>query len=547
MAKSISYEFYTEQEIGTNLFGIIDSSTGYRFYTTLAHPQKQYPAVIAFAGARFSRSELPSYELLLDIKGSKKSAQKRLSDIFNNYGHASVADMSLQFAYLHDVTLFSAFYFFYSTSVGAGQERSTRYQDYSSSSLISLSSFMDAKHPAFKSLEKEYLELGHYAIDSYEYFKSELNDAYKRYFKPGDDKAKNSALQSRVFDSARYFLLCGFRSSLAYITSSREWSRLIAEFKENKGILFEKVGEELEGLFRPPEYVMQSFNMNPEAPDLIKHTQPPGIIKENVKKLRGYMEEIDASKHLGKGHYDHSCEYVDQSVDIIGEITSGEMLLLQYLMVIYSSVNSETLVKYIKNLPTNTKRKISEIIFSEHNNYIHMDNTARLSSTGFLMNLTIGEARDINRHRSFGRFSPIFGYVDSYEEFLNNGFGIPLYLRDIKIFERYKAEFISRMAIYYAKVKTFIQHLNESGIKYDKSVVLMLLPLATNIQYIMHGSPKEISYFTQQRVRPGGHINYREIAYLMAEAISTRDPLLSSMMLNDKPDATSRIEFFDRS
>src|SRR5438067_2931053 len=42
---------------------------------------------------------------------------------------------------------------------------------------------------------------------------------------------------------------------------------------------------------------------------------------------------------------------------------------------------------------------------------------------------------------------------------------------------------------------------------------LNLLPLAHRVDLWMHGDPKQAAYFTAQRSRPGGHINYRSLAY----------------------------------
>jgi hypothetical protein len=66
---------------------------------------------------------------------------------------------------------------------------------------------------------------------------------------------------------------------------------------------------------------------------------------------------------------------------------------------------------------------------------------------------------------------------------------------------------------------------------------------------IFHASPKEISYMTQLRVRPGGHINYRYLAYELARLGAKSEPLLSSLIpdIITKPDASSREEFIDRS
>ncbi|MGZ3646627.1 MAG: hypothetical protein ACXVCM_22580, partial [Ktedonobacteraceae bacterium] len=74
-----------------------------------------------------------------------------------------------------------------------------------------------------------------------------------------------------------------------------------------------------------------------------------------------------------------------------------------------------------------------------------------------------------------------------------------------------------------------------------------LLPLAHRVDLWMHGDPKQAAYLTAQRSRPGGHINYRSLAYEANQLLAKSDPYLSGMQLSKKPDPSSREEFFDRS
>ncbi len=81
----------------------------------------------------------------------------------------------------------------------------------------------------------------------------------------------------------------------------------------------------------------------------------------------------------------------------------------------------------------------------------------------------------------------------------------------------------------------------------DYAFVLNLLPLAHQLDLWMHGDPKQAAYFTAQRSRPGGHINYRTLAYEANQLLAMNDSYLSGMRLPRKPDPSSREEFFDRS
>lgn len=77
--------------------------------------------------------------------------------------------------------------------------------------------------------------------------------------------------------------------------------------------------------------------------------------------------------------------------------------------------------------------------------------------------------------------------------------------------------------------------------------MLNLLPLAHQVDIWMHGDPKQALYLTTQRVRPGGHINYRALAYEANQLLAASDPYLAAIQLEQRPNPASRDEFFDRS
>ncbi len=166
----------------------------------------------------------------------------------------------------------------------------------------------------------------------------------------------------------------------------------------------------------------------------------------------------------------------------------------------------------------------------------------------------LGELRDLNRHRAWGRFFPIplvFGErltKSTIEQILARGFGLPLYLTEIPAFADYKTAFEEDFVSYYTKLHEFLEKVASMyRDTIDYSFVLNLLPLAHQVDLWMHGDPKQATYFTMQRSRPGGHINYRSLAYEANQLLAQYDPYLSAMQLSRKPDPASREEFFDRS
>ena len=107
-----------------------------RVNTLIQNTEAKQPSINAFLGARYSRSADAIVDIAREIYESGKDASQRLEAIFFNYGHKSVGDMADLFLCLENIPIISAQRFFYLNPVLAGQERSTRYQDFSKPKFI---------------------------------------------------------------------------------------------------------------------------------------------------------------------------------------------------------------------------------------------------------------------------------------------------------------------------------------------------------------------------------------------------------------------------
>lgn len=85
------------------------------------------------------------------------------------------------------------------------------------------------------------------------------------------------------------------------------------------------------------------------------------------------------------------------------------------------------------------------------------------------------------------------------------------------------------------------------------NIVKDTLLFATNSRFNMSAGIKEISYMTDRRERPGGHIDYRYLAYQTAKIHADSEPINAGLRLNRKglnvlePDPKNRYDFLDRS
>lgn len=551
----MAYEYFTfsvsdPDKTDLVIVSVTDSRTGYTVRTALPHSGKQTASIMAFAGARFSRSALSAEELFQEIRQAGSNANEKLANIFRNYGHSSVADMAQLFAYIEQIPDHYSTIFFNETSVGGGQQRSTRYQDFGKSIPLGLDSIgISQEVKDYSNVNDSLLDLQQYALDKYQYWQSELTTQYiKAYGIDSTNKSETGALTARVFDSTRYFLPSGLmnKTSLAYITSAREWARLISVFKASHERELICLGEQLEVLFAPEESYAKEIQYTAEAPDLIRHTEADMITRNNLSELQKYLiDDLQIESYLDLST---SISYHSLEVELLDmQLSAGEKILLQHIVTLYPNASIASVLKWIKTLTSDQEITLSRILFKDFNHHKQMGNLFRVNTHSFVLTSSNSELRDLNRHRAWGRYIPALN-TQNYEAVLYSGYTLPLYLTDNPILSSIREEFEKDMQGYYVKLQDFIALTREYD-WFPQYVWTQLLPFGHIFMSIFHASPKEISYMTQLRVRPGGHINYRYLAYELARLGAESDSLLSALIPSHltQPDPVSREEFIDRS
>ena len=532
------------------IVSVTDTRTGYTVRTALPNSGKQTASIMAFAGARFSRSALSAEELFQEIRAAGSNANEKLANIFRNYGHSSVADMAQLFAYIEQIPDHYSTIFFNETSVGGGQQRSTRYQDFGNGKPLGLESLgISSDKENYDKVNESLLDLQQYGLDKYKYWQAELTSQYiKGYGIDENNKSETGALTARVFDSTRYFLPSGLmnKTSLAYITSAREWARLISVFKASPEQELVYLAEQLEVLFAPDESYAKEINYTAEAPDLIRHTQADTITRNNLGELKKYLiEEANIEKYL---ELRQTIIYHNLNVELLDiKLSAGSKILFQHIITLYPNASVKSILDWTATLTKEQEKTISKILFKDFNHHKQMGNLFRVNTHSFVLTSSNSELRDLNRHRAWGRYIPTLN-TENYEASLYNGYTLPLYLTNNPIFSSVREEFEKDLQEYYVKLQDFVALTREKS-WFPQYLWTQLLPFGHIFMSIFHASPKEISYMTQLRVRPGGHINYRYLAYELARLGAESEPLLSALIPDamTKPDANSREEFIDRS
>ena len=558
IADSYRWFTYSANVTGLRLICLEDITTGTVTTTTVANSHTRTAAHRAWAGARQSRAAGMPWEILHAMGEKGVDPDQKLEEMFRTYGHASVGDMARLAVDMGKIPMHLCLALFNEGSLNSGQEKSTRYQaSFGKAVLHPIRHYISEHIPEedIEQLEKAYQSFGAVSLELFAKHKASLLSEFGQYYQADTTKPdEKSALLSRVLDCVRYFLLFGQWSGMSFETSARDWSRIIAELGASPLPYYQKVAAQFEKLLAPTAEEEQILDYKAEAPGLIRHTAPLHTTNRNLHRLKQFLEEQTDLLQRVPIHRGFP-KRVEQRVSMIDPVfTEGDRLVAEYILLLWPGLERNQLLNWINTQDDEIKSSISAIIFSEHTNYSELPGFGRTTRMTLVVESFLGELRDLNRHRAWGRFFPIplvFGErltKSTIEQILARGFGLPLYLADIPAFADYKTAFEEDLILYYKKLHEFLEKVSSIyGDGIDYSFVLNLLPLAHQVDLWMHGDPKQATYFTMQRSRPGGHINYRTLAYEANQLLAQYDPYFSAMRLAKRPDPSSREEFFDRS
>jgi hypothetical protein len=547
---------FDQEQTGLRMVCLEDLKTGAVITTTLANPDKRTAAHKAWAGARQSRAPGTPWEIMHEMGEKGVDPDQKLDDMFTTYGHASVGDMARIQMDFAGVPMHVPFVCFNEGTIVSGQEKSTRYQSKFEGAVLH-----DIRHylPETLStgeveiLEIAYQRLGELSLALFARHRPELTDAFTAFYDP-QNKKEASSLSSRVLDCTRYFLLFGQGSGFSYETSARDWSRLIGTLKASPLPYYQKVGAQMQRILTPTREEEATLRFKAEAPGLIRHTETATLTNNNLNALRGFVDEQTALLAEVPITTQFTSRTKQKVVVVDKQNTEAERMVTQYLLTIWPGLDSKQLLHWVNNLDDSQKANLANVIFRGHDNYHEMEQLARTTGMSVIVEGFLGEARDFNRHRSMGRFVPmpiVTGLPidkNTLDQILAKGYGLPTYLEEIPEFAGLTQDFETSMEYYYLYFYSFIDSVYQRyGDSIDYSFAINLLPLAHRVDLWMHGDPKQFLYMTHQRCRPGGHINYRALAYDINQEIANSDPYLEGMRLKDRPDPANREEFFGRS
>lgn len=506
----------------------------FKVNTLLQNSKQKQPSINAYLGARYSRSADSIIDIAKEIIENNTDAADRLEKIFHGYGHKSVGDMADLFVCVENIPMITAMKIFYLNSVIAGQERSTRYQDFKEPKFIRISEEVCKE----KKIREEYDKIILKQMNDYTRLLEMTKKALKKYYKISEDE--KSVLQARSFDVARYLLPMGLQTSMGAVMSARNWSELISYLSAGDSVVDNEVGNLLLNLLGKSDIEIPGYIR--EADGLIRHTDANYCRKESTKEVLEYIKKDLSSQreYISEGCEKRSCtiSYNSNTIDTL--LTHYELLL--------NPLGSSNELEYDEN----DSKNLGEILFKNHCHHNLLGNIAQSGAIKIEGMSSLGTLKDLNRHRSMERFVPLFHDEIDIDNELNRDskdcFFLCNYL-EIEELKELRAEYMNVLCGTYDSIKQWREVSQEfMDEELSREYTKYLLPHAHSTRYCFYASFDDLQYTINLRVKPGGHIAYRELVYSWLELLNDMDCIWSSLLESiPEPDIHSREQFLDRS
>lgn len=330
------------------------------------------PELLASVLARYSRSNIGLEKILekVDLDEADASIDRILK--FVDYGHASIAGLTGGIAMaVDDISMWLAYKLFEIAQMADGQESSTRYISMDESSLLEpeeigipprlAKEWKAIMLECFRAYGQEYDRLDVLATDQPELVR------YPENAKPLVIKRirKNYAL-----DRARYFMPFACKTSMALVMSSRMWTEAIKHLESLPQEEAKRCAAALRG------------ELTKFSPRLVKHSKSEFSFEAQARQDFEYSIKLGLETLSSENRPDEVWVKVDNDLpDFLPESQSME-----------------------------------EALKHRANRYGRCGSAIRRMRVGFAWNnMAIAELRDLNRHRTGHRFTPL----------VQNGFYLP--------------------------------------------------------------------------------------------------------------------------
>ena len=448
------------------------------------------PEKSAYALARYSRSA-DSIRQSIDWVRTHDSA-KFLESFYFQYGHASIADLG------HLALCFEGISELAATEIEDeqlwdGQAKSSRYQDFSRSGMVTPPEFTPAQAALYQQSAAELMS-GYHRIHA-----GALAALRERLPRPEEMKpdAYERNLTARAFDVARYLLPFGIPTNIGQVTSIRTLERMIRRWKASEyGELHSLGAETAEACARTPECIWDNASVEPIAPTLAKY--------------------VDADQHLAKSRRDLA-QWAAQNlgglksaavddVDLIRVLDTASDVVATLLYPV-TQLPYRTLYMAALEWPAERRREVVEVATKSRTRRDDLLAGFRGGPYVYDIVMDIGAYRDLHRHRRCQQFRQAYSG--------NLGYETPALVEEAGLTETYRSSVDQAFRV----MKT----LPGPGSHY-------LLPFAARGRFLFKMDFAEADYIARLRSGVKGHFSYRKVAWEMKQRMQALEPELGRLM-----------------
>ncbi len=479
------------------------------------------PEVLAYAMAKYSRSALSMKESLREI--SSQRAEQFLNTFYFQYGHRSIADLAHVAFAIERLSLLAAIVLV-DEQRWDGQERSTRYQNFSKSGwylpeFSGATAARDQYCEAIESLFAEYHATGDAMLAALK----------QKVARPEEMKADayERTLKARAFDVSRYLLPLATNTSLGQIVNARTLETQVSRLLSHPNAEVRQLGERLREAAAGAAWNVQgdalaelqreiaaidptlgakaAALLNREvktAPTLVKYAAENAYQQETRRELEQAASELLGSAPIDSGPV----------VDLVEPDESLEVELAATLLYGACHVSYRQVREYVAALSESQREEIVDLGLRHRGRH---DELLREFSAGqalrFDILMDIGGFRDMHRHRKCTQILQSFTSL--------HGFEVPEGLEEADLLPQYERAMGSAHATYEA--------LCESNAPEAAATAQYVLPLGTRTRSLFKMDFAEALYIAELRSTPQGHFSYRRVAWEMYQAVARQHPSLA--------------------
>jgi thymidylate synthase ThyX len=453
------------------------------------------PEKCAYALARYSRSPDSIRESIEWVR--THDSRKFLESFYFQYGHASIADLG------HVVMCFEGISELAAAEVEDeqlwdGQARSSRYQDFSRSGVVTPPEFDEAQAAAYR-------EAAGRLIDGYQQVHGRVAEYLaERLPRPEEMKADayRRNIAARAFDVARYLLPFGIPTGVGQVTSIRTLERQVRRLKASEYGELRELAEEIgEACASEPACAWSDGENEAVAPTLARHVDTDEYTVRMRGDLRAWAQaNLPAMETVECG-----------AVDLIRpEDTQADIAAT--LLYPVTKLPYRQLYELACGWSAAMRNEVVDAALLSRSKRDELPRAFRGGAFVFDITTDIGGWRDLHRHRRCQQFRQAFTS--------ELGYATPAAIAEAGLGTIYDSLVLEALSVQ--------AQLPRQGSHY-------LLPFGAKSRFLFKMDFAEAEYMARLRSGVKGHFSYRAVAWEMKQAMEREAPELGRLMQATPP------------